>query len=79
MKKATKCAGKNQRCLQIEPNNTYMKYKESADMSLVAHLVSQPNLFISPTWTSILKRKSQKYNLCSLDYVGKFHFYVGTI
>jgi hypothetical protein len=34
--------------LQIKPNTTYRKYKESAHMSLVGHLISQPSLDISP-------------------------------
>jgi hypothetical protein len=34
--------------LQIEPDTTYGKYKESAHMSLIDHLISQPRLDISP-------------------------------
>jgi hypothetical protein len=40
--------------LQIEPNTTYRKYKESAHMSLLDHLTSQPSLDISPTWTPVI-------------------------
>jgi hypothetical protein len=39
--------------LQIEQNTTYRKHKESPHMSLVAHLISQPSLDISPIWTPI--------------------------
>jgi hypothetical protein len=37
--------------LQIEPNTTHRKYKESAHMSLIDHPFSQPRLDISPIWT----------------------------
>jgi hypothetical protein len=40
--------------LQIEPNTTYRKYKESAHMSLLDHPISQPSLDISPIWTPII-------------------------
>jgi hypothetical protein len=40
--------------LQIEPNATYSKYKESAHTSLAAHLISQPSLDIS-IWTPIIE------------------------
>jgi hypothetical protein len=36
------------RVLQIEPNNTYRKYKESAHKSLLDHPISQPSVDISP-------------------------------
>jgi hypothetical protein len=44
-----------ERMLQIEPNNTYSKYIESANMSVTAHPLIQPSLDISPIWTSIIK------------------------
>jgi hypothetical protein len=40
--------------LQIEPNTTYRKYKESAHMSLTDHPTSQPSLDISPIWTPVI-------------------------
>jgi hypothetical protein len=53
-KKATKYVAKKRRSLQIEPDTTYRKYKESAHMSLVDHTISQPILDISPIWTPII-------------------------
>jgi hypothetical protein len=35
-----KICWKDAKVLQIEPNATYRKYKESAHMSLAAHLIS---------------------------------------
>jgi hypothetical protein len=49
--------------LQIEPNNTYSKYNESAHMSLVAYPLIQPSLDISPIWTSIIKEEVSKLQL----------------
>jgi hypothetical protein len=40
--------------LQIKPNTTYWKWKESAHMSPVNHLISEPNLDISPIWAIII-------------------------
>jgi hypothetical protein len=40
--------------LQIEPNTSYRKYKESAHMSLLDHPVSQPSLDISPIWPPVI-------------------------
>jgi hypothetical protein len=40
--------------LQIGPNTTYRKYKESAHMSLLDHPISQPSLDISPIWTPVI-------------------------
>jgi hypothetical protein len=40
--------------LQIEPNTTYRKYKQSAHMSLIDHPISQPRLDISPIWISVI-------------------------
>jgi hypothetical protein len=48
--------------LQIEPNITYRKYKESAHISLLDHLISQPSLDISPIWTPILIAEVKNYN-----------------
>jgi hypothetical protein len=45
--------------LQIEPNTTYRKYKESTHMFLVDHPTSQPSLNISTIWTGYQSR-SQK-------------------
>jgi hypothetical protein len=42
-----KVCWKEAKILQIEPNTTYRKYKESAHISLVAHPISQLSLDIS--------------------------------
>jgi hypothetical protein len=49
--------------LQIEPNTTYRKYKESAHMSLIDHLISQPSLVISPIWTPVITVEVKKLQL----------------
>jgi hypothetical protein len=54
---------KEAKVLQIEPNTTYRKYKESAHMSLVAHPISQPNLDISPIWTPIVAAEVRNLQL----------------
>jgi hypothetical protein len=46
--------------LQIEPNTTYRKYKESAHMSPIDHPISQPSLDISSTWTPIITAEVKK-------------------
>jgi hypothetical protein len=51
------------RVLQIEPNSTYRKYKESAHMSLLDHSISQPNLDISPIWTPVIAAEINKLQL----------------
>jgi hypothetical protein len=55
---------KEAKVLQIEPNTTYRKYKESAYMSLIDHLISQPSLDISPIWTPIITAEAKKLQLC---------------
>jgi hypothetical protein len=65
---------KEVKVLQIEPNTTYRKYKESALMSLVAHLISHPNLDVSPIWTPSLKQKSEYYNSTQFGSYGKVMF-----
>jgi hypothetical protein len=46
--------------LQIEPNTTYRKHKESAHMSLIVHLISQPSLDISPIWIPVITAEVKK-------------------
>jgi hypothetical protein len=46
--------------LQIEPNTTYRKYKESAHMSLLDHPISQPSSDISPIWTPVITAEIKK-------------------
>jgi hypothetical protein len=46
--------------LQIEPNATFRKYKESAHLSLLDHPISQPSLDISPIWTSVIAEEVKK-------------------
>jgi hypothetical protein len=48
--------------LQIEPNTTYRKYKESV-MSLVDNSIIQTNLDISPIWTPIIAAEVRKLQL----------------
>jgi hypothetical protein len=49
--------------LQIEPNTTYRKYKESAHMSLLDHPISQPNLDICPILTLVIAAEMKKLQL----------------
>jgi hypothetical protein len=51
------------RVLQIEPNTTYGKYKESTHMSLLEHPISQPSLDISPIWTPVIAAEIKKLQL----------------
>jgi hypothetical protein len=70
------CCWNEAKVLQTEPNTTYRKYKESAHISLINHLISQPSLDISPIWTHIItvEVKSYKYFQCRLS--GKIVFFV---
>jgi hypothetical protein len=63
MKKATKY-WKEAKVLQIEPNTTYRKYKESAHMSVVDPLISQPSSDISTIWTAITAAEVRKLQFC---------------
>jgi hypothetical protein len=54
---------KEAKVLQIKPNTTYRKYKESAHMSLVDHSISQPSLDISPIWTPITEAEVRQLQL----------------
>jgi hypothetical protein len=49
--------------LQIEPNATYRKHKESAHVSLVDQPISQPSLDISPIWTHVIAAEVRKLQL----------------
>jgi hypothetical protein len=51
------------RVLQIEPNTTYRKYKESAHMSLMDHPISIPSLDIYPMWTPVIAAEIKKLQL----------------
>jgi hypothetical protein len=53
---------KEAKILQIEPNTTYRKYKESADMSLLDQPISQPSLDISSIWTPVITAEEKNYN-----------------
>jgi hypothetical protein len=61
--KVTKYVAKEAKVLQIGPNTTCRKYKESADMSLLDHPISQPSLDISPTWIPIIAAEFKKLQL----------------
>jgi hypothetical protein len=60
--------------LQTEPNTTYRKYKESAHMSLIDNLISQPSLDISPIWTPLIQQKSKNYDSIQCRLNGKMCF-----
>jgi hypothetical protein len=49
--------------LQIEPNTTYRKYKESVHISPVYYPISQPSLDISPIWTPTIAAEVKKLQL----------------
>jgi hypothetical protein len=63
MKKATKYVERSEGLADLT-KNTYRKYKESVNMSLVAHPISQPSLDISPIWTPIIVAEVRKLQLC---------------
>jgi hypothetical protein len=48
---------KEAKLLQIEPNTTYRRRKESAHLSLIDHPISQPSLDI---WTPIIAAEVKK-------------------
>jgi hypothetical protein len=58
-----KICRKDVKILQIEPNTTYRKHKESVHMSLVDHPISQPSLDISPIWTPVIAAEVRKLQL----------------
>jgi hypothetical protein len=60
--------------LQIEPNTTYRKYKESAHMSLTDHTNNEPSLDISPIWTSVITAELKTYNSVKCSLSGKLCF-----
>jgi hypothetical protein len=62
-----KICWKEAKVLQIEPNTTYRKYKESAHMSLIEHPISQSSLDISPIWTPIITAEVKKTTTLSSD------------
>jgi hypothetical protein len=54
---------KEEKVLQIEPNTTYRKYKESVNMSMVDHPNSKHSLHISPIWTLTVAAEVRKLQL----------------
>jgi hypothetical protein len=42
--------------LEVESNNRYRKYKESAHMACMINPISQPSLDISPIWIPIISK-----------------------
>jgi hypothetical protein len=60
-------------------NTTYKEYMESGNMSLIAHLSSQPSLGISPIQTPIINEKAGKLQLCPFKLQGLLNLYDGTI
>jgi hypothetical protein len=82
-----KLCWKEAKVLQIEPNTTYRKYRESAHVSVVENPISQPSLDISPIWTPVIAAEVRKlehhpvyikYENCALMLVPyrKFLFHV---
>jgi hypothetical protein len=62
--------------LQIEPNTTNRKYKESAHMSLLDHPISQPSVDISPIRTRHHSRSQETTAPSSVIGVGNYLFHV---
>jgi hypothetical protein len=54
MRKAKKICWNEANVLQIEPNTTYRKYKESAHMPPLYHPIGQPSSDISPIWVAVI-------------------------
>jgi predicted GIY-YIG superfamily endonuclease len=53
------------RILEIESNNRYRKYKESAHMACLTNRISQPSLVISPLWIPLISKEvSQSKGKC---------------
>jgi hypothetical protein len=48
-------------------NITYRKYKESAHMSLIDHLINQSSLDISLIWNPMMTVEVKNYHLSSID------------
>jgi hypothetical protein len=71
-----KIYSKEAKVLQIELNTTYRKYKESAPISLVAYLMSQPNLDISPIWTPIIEVEVRKLQLHPFQIIWKSYIFM---
>jgi hypothetical protein len=63
--------------LQVEPNTTYRKYKESAHVSLVDHPISQASLDISHLDSNYRIRSQKTVTPFIVDYLGKLCFYIG--
>jgi hypothetical protein len=65
--------------LQVEPNTTHRKYKESAHMSLIDHPFGQPRLDISPIWTPTMAAEVRKLQLRPMFTTCENCFYVGSM
>jgi hypothetical protein len=55
-----KIGWKEAKVVQIEPNTTYRKSKESAHMSVADYPIGQPSLDNSPIWTPIIAAEVRK-------------------
>jgi hypothetical protein len=74
-KKNTKYVGKKAKVLQIEPNTTYRKYKESAHISVIDYPISQSTLDMSPIWTPIAAAEVKRnYNSVQCRLTAKHMF-----
>jgi hypothetical protein len=70
---------KGAKVLQVEPNTTYTKYKESVHVSLVDHPISQASLDISHLDSNYRIRSQKTVTPFIVDYLGKLCFYIGII
>ncbi|PNF26526.1 hypothetical protein B7P43_G13973, partial [Cryptotermes secundus] len=52
--------------LQTEPSTTCRKYKESANMSLLEHPISQASVDISPVWTPVITAEIKRLQRCQV-------------
>jgi hypothetical protein len=70
-----KVCWKEAKVLQIEPNTTHRKYRESAHLSLIQHPIRQPNVDLSPIWIPITATEVKKTTTPSIaDLSGKIVF-----
>jgi hypothetical protein len=72
-----KLCWKAAKVLQIERNITYKKHKESTNIFLTDHPVSQPSLEISPIWTPVITAevKKKRYSVQCRLYVKTLFIY----
>jgi hypothetical protein len=70
-----KICWKEAKVLQIKPNGTYRKCKESEHMVLSYHPISHSRFHISPIWTLIIAAQVSELNiLANVHYSEKYAF-----